>query len=68
MIPDCYDPVRQEEARQAAWDRLVENLPRCGCCGESVYPGDYYHEHLDLILCHRCFSRLEDNEYLLEVS
>lgn len=68
MIPDCYDPIRHEEARQAAWDRLAENFPRCGCCGESVYPGDYYHEHLNLILCHRCFNRMEDNEYLLEVS
>lgn len=68
MIPDCYDPVRQEETRQAEWDRAMESVPRCSCCRESICPGDYYHEHQGMILCHRCFNRLEDSEILLEVS
>lgn len=68
MIPDFCDPVHQDEVRQAEWDRRAEDFPRCGCCGDSIDPGDHYHEHLRLFLCHRCFNRLEDNEILMEVS
>lgn len=61
MIPDCYDPVRQEETRQAAWDRFVEDLPRCGCCGEKIGPLEYYFEEANLILCVKCMNRIADN-------
>lgn len=68
MIPNCYDPVYQEETRQMSWDRAMGNAPRCGCCDDRIVPGDYYHEHLRLILCHKCFNRLADSEAIMEVS
>ena len=56
MIPDCYDPIRQEEARQAAGDRLVENLPRCCHCNGSVYPHETYLEIDGMIYCEPCVA------------
>lgn len=66
-IPDCYDPVRQEEARQASWDSFVEDLPVCSCCGHSVYPGNWYHETRQTIICGSCMEDLIDNPCWVEV-
>lgn len=66
MLPDCYDPVRQEEDRQTQEDRFVEDLPVCSCCGRSVYPGDVYYEHRSIIVCSGCKIELEENERILD--
>ena len=67
MPPDCYDPVYQEERRQAEWDRFAEHLPVCSCCGCSVYPGDHYYETRSSIVCAGCKIDLDENERILEM-
>lgn len=69
-IPDCYDPVFQEERRQAQWDREAQWPPKCGCCGEVLFPGRHYFE-MDvmgdtLIVCDECKDRMEDSEVIVE--
>lgn len=66
MIPVCYDPVRQAEDRESTWDRFVDDLPVCKCCGHSVYPGDTYHENANMVLCRSCMIDLNENEVILE--
>lgn len=66
-IPDCYDPVRQEEQRQKNWDDFVEDLPVCTLCGHSVYPGQRYNETRDSIVCSSCMEELIDNPCWVEV-
>lgn len=72
-LPDCYDPVYQEDRRQREWDKFVENLPVCGCCGRSVYPNSVYYE-LDMmikketiIVCEACKSDLDESERILDM-
>lgn len=63
-------PHQQEERRQAAWDRLVEDLPVCGCCGHSVYPNDIFYElkvkKETIIVCADCHSDMVLSETILE--
>ena len=66
-IPECYDPIFQEERRQSEWDHFVEDLPVCSCCRRSVYPGDHYHETRTIIVCASCMEDLMENECILEV-
>lgn len=42
-VSDCYDPVRQEEQRQNAWDKFADTLPVCTLCHRRLYPGDKFH-------------------------
>lgn len=69
-IPDCYDPVEQEERRQAAMDRRASHFPICSCCGARIYPGGQFYE-LDvgkdaLIVCEECASEMMDNPCIVE--
>lgn len=69
-IPDCYDPVFQEDRRQAEWDKAVQWYPKCGCCGDVLLPGRRYFE-LDvlgntLIVCDGCKGVMEINEVIVE--
>lgn len=64
------EPWQQEEQRQKAWDKVVEDLPVCGCCEHSVYPNDIYYElkvkgNL-IIVCADCHSEMELSKQILE--
>lgn len=65
-IPDCWDPVYQEERRQASWDAFLEKLPACACCGETLLPGQRLHRAGSARVCRRCMEELEENEEVLE--
>lgn len=67
-IPDCYDPVYQEEQRQKDWDDFVEDLPVCSCCGRGVYPHGRFYEKNQIILCFDCKVDLDESERILEVN
>lgn len=67
MPPDCYDPVYQEERRQAEWDRFAEHLPVCTLCRRRLYPGDKFHTACYMIVCTFCKDELDDNEDVVEV-
>ncbi len=72
-IPDCYDPVAQEAARDRAYVKSLMRRPRCQSCGCPI-TGETY---LDLeqfgirgIACEKCISantcyteNLEDDNY-----
>ena len=60
-IPDCYDPVRQEENRQAMADKLWKSLPKCIICGSAIFPGAVYTEAYNKPVCNDCFELLESN-------
>lgn len=69
-IPDCYDPVYQAERREANWDRLLDTLPKCGCCGEPIMPGSRFwrlwvKENL-INVCAECKGDMENNEECVE--
>lgn len=66
-IPDCYDPVYQEDRRQAEWDDIAEDLPVCALCGRRLYPGDRFHTASYQIVCPRCKEELDENEDVVEV-
>ena len=61
-IPDCYDPVYQEERRQAS--------SICDCCGAVIYPGGkcytLYVGKDALIVCAECASYMMDNPCIVE--
>ena len=60
-IPPCYDPVYQEERRQADFDEFVDSLPHCIICGSAIFPGDKYHEAYRKPVCDDCFDELAEN-------
>lgn len=60
-IPDCYDPVQQEERRQAIVDEFINGLPHCIICGSAIFPGAKYHEAFRKPVCEYCFEELESN-------
>lgn len=69
-IPDCYDPVYQEERRQADFDRRASHFPICNCCGDHIYPGWQYYT-LDvgkdaLTVCDECAAEMMDNPCIVE--
>lgn len=66
IIPDCYDPVRQEERRQKEWDAYVDQLPRCTLCGKPIFPGRKMYTARYQIVCSRCKEELEDNCEIVE--
>ena len=70
QIPDCCDPVCQEEKRQADWDRFVEKLPVCGCCGHSIYPQDIFYklkiQKETIVVCADCKSDMDEGKQFLE--
>lgn len=69
-IPDCYDPVYQEERRQAAFDLWASQFPTCNCCGDSIYPGGQFYKldvgKYDLIVCEKCASEMMENPFIVE--
>lgn len=69
-IPDCYDPVYQEERRQADFDRWASQFPICSCCGARIYPGGQFYElnvRKDaLTVCEECASEMMENPCIVE--
>ena len=65
-IPDCYDPVRQEEERQADWDRFVEKLPVCTLCRKTILPGGRMHTAGLMVVCSSCVEELNDDYEIVE--
>lgn len=66
-IPTCYDPVVQEDRRQAKVDEFMKSLPHCIICGSAIFPGAKYHEAFRKPVCEYCFGELETNvEYVPE--
>lgn len=68
MIPDCCDPVYQEERRQAEWDEFADTLPVCTLCRRRLYPGDKFHTAHYMIVCPACKEELDENEDIVEAS
>lgn len=67
-VSDCYDPVRQEEQRQNAWDKFADTLPVCTLCHRRLYPGDKFHTASYMVVCPSCKEELDENEEVVEVS
>ena len=70
-IQTCYDPVAQEDRRQAKVDEFMNGLPHCVICGSAIFPGAKYHEAFRKPVCkpvcNYCFEELEANvEYVDE--
>ena len=69
-IPNCYDPAVQEERRQRDWDRWIQQLPTCGCCGTPLRGGDVYFVLMvgdeNLIVCDSCREQMEENVCCVE--
>ena len=66
IIPNCYDPIYQAEQREAAWDRLVENLPVCTLCRKTVFPGGKLHTANCRVVCSSCVEELNENIEIVE--
>jgi hypothetical protein len=67
LIPDCYDPVCQEEQRQKEWDEFAEGLPTCHLCRRRLYPGMRYHVANFFVVCSYCKEELDENEETVEL-
>lgn len=67
MIPDCYDPVHQEEHRQRSWDYVLSKCPVCALCKRRIYPDESYHYTGRSTVCNACVSDLLDNTDTVEV-
>lgn len=69
-IPNCYDPVYQEERRQLQADRAVSQRPVCDCCFKPVKPGRPYYKLSVLkelcTICEDCKEDLEESKQILE--
>lgn len=59
-IPNCYDPVYQEERREAEADRRTAMLSRCCLCDRVIRAGSPYRECLCRCVCEECFEELTD--------
>lgn len=66
-IPDCYDPVYQEEHRQAELDKFLDSLPCCTLCNRTLYPGDKFHTASYMIVCPSCVEELNENKDIVEL-
>ena len=69
-LPNCYDPVVQEERRQRDWDRWIQRFPVCDCCGETLRGGAVFFT-LDvrdktLTVCDACREQMEENVCCVE--
>lgn len=67
MLPDCYDPVYQEERRQQEWDEYADTLPVCVLCGRRLYPGDKCYTARHRTVCTGCKDELDEGEDVVEV-
>ena len=65
-IPTCYDPVAQEDRRQAKVDEFMNGLPHCVICGSAIFPGAKYREAFRKPVCEYCFGELEANVECVE--
>lgn len=68
MLPDCYDPVYQEEARQRAWDETLARCPVCALCGRKILPDEVVHYTDRATVCIDCMDELVENEGIVEVN
>lgn len=69
MLPDCYDPIAQERARDMAHTARIMRRPCCECCGEHLETDEY----LDLtplgitgVLCEDCMNDNKHSTYDLD--
>lgn len=69
-IPDCYDPISQEERRQAQMDQHAKHFPVCGCCGHYVYSHEKFWtlnvRKSELIVCEDCKAEMDDSVCTME--
>ena len=63
QIPDSYDPITQEDRRQAEHDTACEAFPHCDECGGSLYPYDTYTELGERLYCEKC---VKHNTHLVD--
>lgn len=56
-LPDCCDPVTQEDRRQTDYDAKCAAFHRCAECGGSLYPYDTYTELGEQLYCEKCVKR-----------
>lgn len=69
-IPNCYDPVFQEERRQLQADLAASQRPVCDCCFRPVRSGSPYYtlsvRKVRLTICEDCKEDLDESETYLE--
>lgn len=69
-IPNCYDPVYQEERRQAEADRAISLRPVCACCCKPVILGRPFYtlavQKELCTICEDCKDVLDESEQILE--
>lgn len=54
-------PELDDSRKQAEWDRLCADSPRCKVCGSPVIRyGDTYYEYGDTIVCENCHPGFAD--------
>ena len=59
-IPECYDAVRQFEARDRVNAESAARRPRCSCCGDPIQTEtalDLRSLGLPELVCQRCVDR-----------
>lgn len=66
-IPNCYDPVYQEDRRQMELDKLCDGLPCCTLCNRTLYPGDKIRTVHRQPVCLSCFDELTENQDIVEL-
>jgi len=70
-IPDCYDPVYQEERRQLQADREISQRPVCDCCFKPIRPGTHFYKFFvqkePCTICEDCKEDLEESKHYLEI-
>ena len=70
-IPNCYDPIYQEERRQAEADRAVSSRPVCVCCFNPVRSHRPYYTlsvNKELCaICEDCKEDLDESKIYLEI-
>lgn len=67
-IPACYDPVSQEERRQAQYDRYAASLPTCARCGFPIQSPLLLHiESHGEYFCKSCVDAMTEFNENLEV-
>ena len=59
-IPQCYDAIKQFDARDRAETRMAAHRPRCQCCGDAIRTEtmlDLQPFGVNALACQRCVDR-----------
>lgn len=67
-IPECYEPWRQADAREAKWDSYLSRFPVCERCGAPIMDSKLiYIEKHDEFYHLSCIEAMEEFNDAAEV-